>query len=50
MNAQDLYEKLKEAARFFGVGFHGFALIDARIVGDQLVLTCNGEEIRFSLK
>lgn len=49
MNAQELYERLKDAAKFFQVGFHGMDLIDARIEEDQLVLACNGQEIRFPI-
>ncbi|AUM59782.1 hypothetical protein [Pseudomonas phage PMBT14] len=49
MNAQELYERLKEAANYFGVGFHGFALIDARIEEGELVLRCNGQSIRFPI-
>ncbi|UOL48352.1 hypothetical protein [Pseudomonas phage Almagne] len=49
MSAQELYERLKEAARFFQVGFHGMDLIDARIEEGELVLRCNGQSIRFPI-
>lgn len=49
MNAQELYERIKEAANYFQVGFHGMDLIDAKIEEGWLVMRCNGQEIRFHL-
>lgn len=50
MNVEQLYQHLKDAANYFGVGFHGFHLIDARLEGNQLVLTCDGLEVRINIE
>lgn len=45
MTAQDLYERLKKAADYFGVGFHGMSQINVCIRDGHLVLSCRGDEI-----
>lgn len=45
MNAQDLYEELKDAARYLGVRFHNFEAIDVTLEGNKLRLEHQGKEV-----
>ena len=45
MTAQELYEHLKKAAFYFGVGFHGMSQINAFIRDGRLVLSFHDDEI-----
>lgn len=45
MNANELYELLKQAANYFGVGFHGMNQIAVCIREGSLVLSFGGNEI-----
>lgn len=42
MNAQELYEELKDAADWFGVGFHGMDKIKVEVVGGKIILSAGG--------
>ena len=45
MTAQELYECLKKAADYFGVGFRGMSQINAFIRDGRLVLSFHDDEI-----
>lgn len=45
MNANELYELLKQAADYFGVGFHGMDQIEVIIKDDRLVLNFRGDTV-----
>lgn len=45
MTAQELYERLKKAADYFDVGFHGMSQINVCIRDGRLVLSCRDDEI-----
>lgn len=49
MNADDLYQKMKVAWDYLGVGFHGRELVSVRIEGIHLVLEYNGDEVRIKV-
>ncbi len=49
MDADSLYQELKQAWDYLGVGFHGRHLVSVAIEGKQLVLTYEGKEARIIL-
>lgn len=49
MNADELYQEMKAAWDFLGVGFNGRHLVSVAISGSQLVLSYGGKEVRITL-
>lgn len=49
MNSDDLYQKMKDAWDYLGVGFHGRELVSVRIEGIHLVLEYEGSEVRIKV-
>lgn len=50
MNSEELYERMKQAWDFLGVGFHGKHLVTVTIEGQFLVLTDpEGDAVRIKL-
>ncbi len=45
MNANELYELLKQTANYFGVGFHGMNQIEVSIKDDRLVMNFRGDTV-----
>ena len=45
MNAQELYEELKDAANYFGVGFVGMKEINITLEGNRLRFSHSEREI-----
>ena len=50
MNAQELYEELKLAADWFGVGFHGMHLIEVEVSETGLTFLYAGNSLYLSMK
>lgn len=42
MTAQDIYEAIKDALDYVGVGFHGMDKVNVTIDGNELYLVANG--------
>lgn len=49
MNSNELYEKMKEAWDFLGVGFHGKHLVTTWIEDKHLVLSYKGTQVRIKV-
>lgn len=49
MNSDQLYEQMKDAWDYLGVGFHGKHLVTTWIEGKHLVLAYKGNQVRIEL-
>lgn len=45
MNAQELYEEMKTAADYFGVGFHGFHMIQVEFEEGRVIFSLGDSSI-----
>jgi hypothetical protein len=49
MNAQEFYEKMKDALRFFGLRFGDMNLVSMELEGDYVLFHFAGESCKFKV-